>query len=581
MRLQDSSDHRKASLTQRVDKLYEFEREPVSEDKLESGKHFAALFAGEHVAGTEFVIGAAFVAWGASAADVLIGLLIGNALAVLSWTLVCAPIAVQTRLTLYWYLRKIAGPGVTSIYNVLNALLFCILSGTMITVSASAIRIPFGIAPQTKWYPEDLRFVLIVLVVGAVVVSVAILGFKRLAQFSEVCVPWLFVMFVAGAIAMLPALARVNPGVESIGSLEGLWKIAQEQIWIHRPETELGIWHITAFAWICNLAFHVGLSDMATLRYAPRSSYGLFSACGMYLGHYLAWVCAGVMGAAAALVLQKPLGELDAGAVAYNALGPAGILAVLIAGWATSNPTLYRAGLALQAVTPGWPRWVVTLLVGIATTIVACFPFVFTELLSFVALFGILLSPVGSIVFVEHWLFPRLGLRQYWFHDTGKSISWPAMTTWAIAVAIALGLWSTEILHVFFIAIPLWFVSAILYTVLASLTGARSDNPVWEDKQASTGPTQPLPTQPKPSRPPWLYAMGAVALLSLLVQTGLPFWVITGNQGSWSARLNRFHFWLGIASVIHLLTIAVWVLLVERMPQSRVQPANPVPTKSE
>jgi hypothetical protein len=50
------------TLIERVDKLYEFEREPVSEDKLERAKHFAAVFAGEHVAGTEFVIGAAFVA---------------------------------------------------------------------------------------------------------------------------------------------------------------------------------------------------------------------------------------------------------------------------------------------------------------------------------------------------------------------------------------------------------------------------------------------------------------------------------------------------------------------------------------
>ena len=32
--------------------------------------------------------------------------------------------------------------------------------------------------------------------------------------------------------------------------------------------------------------------------------------------------------------------------VAYQALGLSGILAVIIAGWATSNPTLYRAGLA-------------------------------------------------------------------------------------------------------------------------------------------------------------------------------------------------------------------------------------------
>jgi NCS1 family nucleobase:cation symporter-1 len=44
-----------------MDKLYEFEREPVSEGNLQPGRYFAGLFAGEHVAGTEFVIGAMFV----------------------------------------------------------------------------------------------------------------------------------------------------------------------------------------------------------------------------------------------------------------------------------------------------------------------------------------------------------------------------------------------------------------------------------------------------------------------------------------------------------------------------------------
>jgi len=191
-----------------MDALYEFEREPVSEDKLQPGKHFAGVYAGEHVAGTEFVIGALFVAWGATAYNIFVGLLLGNLMAVLTWTLVCAPIAVRTRLTLYWYLRKIAGPVTTTIYNVLNAVLFCILAGCMITVSASAVRIPFGIPEQTGWVPTDIRFVLVVIGVGAVVVTLAILGFKKLAQFAEVCSPWMFLMFIAGAIAMLPGLAN-------------------------------------------------------------------------------------------------------------------------------------------------------------------------------------------------------------------------------------------------------------------------------------------------------------------------------------------------------------------------------------
>lgn len=552
------------SITQRVDKLYEFEREPVSESKLESAKHFAALFAGEHVAGTEFVIGAAFVAWGASARDVLLGLLIGNALAVLSWALICAPIAVQTRLTLYWYLRRIAGPGVTAIYNVLNAILFCILSGTMITVSASAIRIPFGIPPQTLWYPEDMRFVLIVLLVGAVVVAVAILGFKRLAQFSEICVPWIFVMFFAGAVGTLPVLANATPGVDSFG-MANLWRIAQEQIWLANPDSGLGLWHIIAFAWICNLAFHVGLSDMAVLRYAPRASYGLLSACGMYLGHYLAWICAGVMGAAAALILQRSLAQLDAGEVAYQALGLSGIIAVTIAGWATSNPTLYRAGLALQAVTPGWPRWLVTLLAGAGTVVVACFPFVFSKLLEFVALFGILLSPVGAIVFVEHWIFPRIGFRQFWFSHTGKSVSWPAVAAWSIAVVIALTLWYFEFLHMFFIAVPLWFLSAAMYTAFAGLAGAKAGESGGKEPAAPVLAREtPSPARGKSARPPWLLAAGAIGLASLAACVLLPLWMLSAGPGDYQARMNSFQFWLGLASIVHLTSVTFWVIASER-----------------
>jgi hypothetical protein len=128
-----------------LDQLYEFDREPVSKDRLLGPGYFAGSFTGEHIAATEFVIGVLFVNWGANVKDVFVGLALGNLLAVLTWTFVCAPIAVDTRLTLYWYLRRIGGPILMVIYNILNALLFCILAGCMITVSASAVRIPFKI----------------------------------------------------------------------------------------------------------------------------------------------------------------------------------------------------------------------------------------------------------------------------------------------------------------------------------------------------------------------------------------------------------------------------------------------------
>jgi NCS1 family nucleobase:cation symporter-1 len=557
---------------ERFDKLYEFDREPVSPDRLEPGRHFAAVFAGEHVAGTEFVIGALFVTMGVSATELLFGLLVGNLFAVLSWTLICAPIAVETRLTLYWYLRQIAGPTVTTLYNVLNALMFCILSGTMITVSASSVRIPFGIPPQIEWYPQDVRFVLVVLGVGAVVVVVAIAGFRRLAQFNEICVPWIFVMFFAGAVAMLPALAGPG-GYGANGNGYDLWRLANETIWVKNTSTGIGFWHVAAFAWVCNLAMHVGLSDMALLRYAKRPAYGLYSACGMFLGHYLAWVCAGTMGAAVAVITGIALDMLDAGGVAHTALGASGAIAVVLAGWSTSNPTLYRAGLALQAVTPGWPRWLVTLAAGAFTTGVACFPFVFSRLLEFVALYGILLMPIGAIVFVEHHLFPRIGLQRYWLQTAGRSLNWPAVVTWFGAVAIACLANFAGLVHLFFIPLPLWFFAAATYTVLAALAGAASH----VHNRATSHSPRPLAAHVKNTeydnegpdlngaRNQWVVAVvGTIALLALVTCILLPFWVVFDGTAPYLERLASYRTWLAWASVTHLLACAVWVMAKDR-----------------
>ena len=554
----------------------------MTKDRFESARHFAAVFSGEHVAGTEFVIGALFVSWGVGARDLILGLIIGNLLAVLSWTFVCGPIAVETRLTLYWYLRRIAGPVVTSIYNVLNAILFCILSGTMITVSASAVRIPLGIPPQTHWYPEDYRFVLVVLCVGVVVVTVAILGFRRLAQFAAICVPWIFVMFFAGAAAILPGLVRETPEVSSLSSMEDFWQLAALKIWITDPESHFGMVHVAAFAWICNLAFHVGLSDMAVLRFARSYGYGAFSACGMYLGHFLAWICAGIMGGGVAALLKTPIADLDPGAVAYQCLGFAGIICVILSGWATSNPTLYRAGLALQTITPGWPRWLVTLLAGAFTTIVACFPFIFGYLLEFVALFGILLVPVGAVVFVEHWLFPRLGLTQFRTTKAGQLVNWPALVTWIVAVVAALSLALTDTLSLFMVAIPVWFLAAVLYLLLAWRGDASSapdsaavaddsgrppipaaTNQEAEGSPVSTTPVRPMSVEKQHGRV-GLAAIGTVAAVSLATCFAASLWVFAGGVEGYEARSGTFRAVLAVASIIHLAAAAAWVLETEK-----------------
>ncbi|MBI4582836.1 MAG: nucleoside transporter [Planctomycetes bacterium] len=568
-----ASSPKRGGIADRLDHLYEFEREPVAGDQLQPGRHFAGLFAGEHVGATEFVIGALFISWGASAFDLLAGLLLGNLLAVLSWTLVCAAISVQTRLTLYWYLRRIAGPGVTVAYNVLNALLYCILAGAMITVSASAVRIPFGIPAQTHWYPDDFRFVILVLIIGALVVTLAVLGFRRLAQFSSLCSPWMFLIFIAGALATLPGLAASAPDIGAIHGLSDLWRLADKVIWPGIPSrgaSQLSFWHMAAFAWICNLAMHIGLSDMAIFRYARNYRYGLYSAFGMFLGHYLAWICAGIMGAAAAAHLKQPLSELDSGAVAYHAAGVSGAIAVVLAGWTTANPTLYRAGLALQVITPGWPRWLVTLLAGAATTLMACSPFVVTGLLDFVGLYGILLMPIGAIVVVEHWIFPRLGWTRFWSTRKGLTLNIPALTAWLAAIAASSFLWLSGSLHLFFLAAPVWLLTAVVYLTLSAMMGAR--DPMPQDGQTpAVKPGNGRPASVTTSIPRFsgarkksllLWISGGAALTFLIACLALPAWVLMMGRQGYETRLLAFKANLLWVSLLYFLSGIIW--LVER-----------------
>ena len=444
-------------LVAQMDSLYEYDREPVAPHKLQSGWQFAGLFAGEHVAATEFVIGPFFVLHGVTARDLLLGLLIGNILAVLSWTFICAPIAVRTRLTLYWYLRKIAGPGLTLIYNVAVALLYCILAGAMISVSATAVGAMLGTpTPElTDVMPNSASWVAITISLGALFTALAILGFEKLSKFAAVCSPWLFPIFVAGAVAMLPRLG-VRP------DLSNLWEVAETRIWTGIPtagQEPFHMWHIAFFAWFANLAMHIGLSDMAVFRYAKSWKYGLYSAFGMFPGHMLAWICSGVMVAG----VNR---QMNPGLMAFEAAGLAGILAVALAGWTTANPTLYRAGLALQSVTPNWPRWRITLGAGIVTSILSCFPVFFMKLLDYVAIYGLILMPMGAIVLVEHWVLPRIGVEQYATERRGSLFNWNAFGVWIGTLAVA----AVLPMHLFFRWLPCFFVAAISYAILQYLT---------------------------------------------------------------------------------------------------------------
>ena len=53
------------------------------------------------------------------------------------------------------------------------------------------------------------------------------------------------------------------------------------------------------------------------------------------------------------------------------------------------------------------------------------------KLLDYVAIYGLVLMPIGAVVFAEHWIFPWLGLPQYRTERRGQAFNWPALIVWA------------------------------------------------------------------------------------------------------------------------------------------------------
>lgn len=450
----------------------EYEREPVPQRALLGFKSFIGMYAGEHTAGTELMIGPLFVAHGVSAFDVIVGLLLGNLLAVLSWTYLTAPIATRRRLTLYYQLEKICGRQLVTLYNLANGVMFCFLAGAMVTVSATAVGvwIDFPMPGLNDVYPNSLGWVLSVLGIGAAIAIVAAYGYETVSKIANIAAPWMVVVFVAFGIVGFRQFMDVTE--TQVRSFDDFWQLASNVIWKGGEplpgRVKFTFWHITFFAWFCNMAMHVGMSDLTVFRFARKSWYGIASASGMYLGHFLAWIAASIL-YAYQLHLDPNNTDVLPGPLAYRACGLAGLVCVVVAGWTTANPTIYRAGLAFQAITPKTSRFVVTLVTGGVAAIAGMFPAIAMKLLDFVALYGMLLMPMGAVIFVDFWLIRKFGLHSDYAELSRKSFNWAAGLTWFLTLGTCYLLVKFAGVQIFFVSLPGWFIAAALYVLLSKV----------------------------------------------------------------------------------------------------------------
>ena len=454
------------------------EERPVPPSKWAGIGSFLGIYGGEHIAATEFVIGALLVTWGVKAGELVFGLIIGNLLAASSYALVTAPIAVDTRLTLFAYLRKVTGPWFQRVFNATWGLISIVWASSMMAISATSLKEVFSLPVQLNWYPTSVGCVILTLALVAVTVFVAAYGFNGVVRFSSLCVPWMIAIFFCGAAVSLPLLCAKTgfPSVQGAGDLMRLMETHVFNGSVPDGAVRLTWMHVAAFAWICGFVYHVGLNDMSIFRFARKRRYGWVGLYGMFLGHFFAWICAGLMGAAAANVLGIGLQGLDSGSVARAVLGISGLVAVIVAGWTTATPNIYRAALSFATFFPSWSLRRISFLVGGVIAVAACFPAVMRidMIASYAAL---LVPPVGAICLVEHWLFPRLGLVRHWNLYRGRKINPAALAAWTLASGFALTGASLGWLHPFFLPVPTFLVAGTAYLVLATAMGARRPIP--------------------------------------------------------------------------------------------------------
>lgn len=446
----------------------EYERQPVPQSKLKGWKSFLGMYAGEHAAGTEFMIGPLFLTAGVSAFDLIIGLLIGNFMAVISWRFLTAEIAVKNRLTLYYQLEKICGKNLVTFYNIANGILFCFLAGAMITVSATAVGIPFDMEmPKlSDTMPNGPTWVIIVLVIGAIISIIAARGYDSVSKAANWMSPFIVLAFLACGFVALGQLE-----VKNFTDFWNIWGAGSEPF---PGQIKYTFWHVVMWSWFCNAAMHIGMSDLTVFRYAKNASSGWTTAAGMYVGHYVAWIAAALLYAvyvqspeAQAFLANGEAPPVAPGPLAYNAIGVFGIIAVIIAGWTTANPTIYRAGLAFQAIMPKVSTFWTTILAGAIATIAGLFPAFAMKLLGFVALYGFILAPIGAIIVAEHFFAERFGIVKNYAEKAGLSFNIAVLLAWGISFGVFYTISISQGVFLSFLTLPAWLTCGALFLILS------------------------------------------------------------------------------------------------------------------
>ena len=89
--------------------------------------------------------------------------------------------------------------------------------------------------------------------------------------------------------------------------------------------------------------------------------------------------------------------------------------------------------------------------------------------LDFVALYALVLMPMGAIIFTDFYFSKRAGFASNYAEKVNSGFNVAAALTWVLTLSICLGLNLFANVEIFFLGLPGWFIAVILYVVFSKV----------------------------------------------------------------------------------------------------------------
>ncbi|HKK68728.1 MAG TPA: hypothetical protein VJ946_10960, partial [Bacteroidales bacterium] len=89
------------------------------------------------------------------------------------------------------------------------------------------------------------------------------------------------------------------------------------------------------------------------------------------------------------------------------------------------------------------------------------------KLLDFVALYGMLIMPMGAVIFVDFWLLRKLNLKPMFADISGNSFYLAPFFAWMLTLVFCILLIFKAGVQIYFVSLPGWLFAGISYLLLS------------------------------------------------------------------------------------------------------------------